>query len=192
MNCLFYIAGSLALLTAGCVSSHRYAPHESWPKRVAANNLKKYEGLYGNRSFSPDTGKPATNSTQLFVFILGPAHGHGERGERVEFRFTKDEKQLELRLLDRQNQEVDSATLQRGVAFEFSDGRLILRGPFSGLRGDDNNFGPAFTSHRDNLHLSTSGGVLGSTSRNGGMLFMAIFPTVVTKKYWFFWPKVAN
>jgi hypothetical protein len=192
MNSFSCIAAILVLLNSGCVLSHRYLPHESWPKRGAANNLKQFEGLYGNRSFSPDTGKPATNSTQLFVFILGPTHGHGDRGERVEFRFTQDENQLKLRLLDRQNQEIESATLQRGVAFEFSDGRLMLHGPFSGLRGDDNNFGPGFTFQRDKLHLSTTGGVLGSHSRNGVMLLMAIFPTVVTKKYWFFWPKITN
>jgi hypothetical protein len=113
-------------------------------------------------------------------------------GDRVDFRFSQDENQLQLRLLDEHNQEIDAATLQRGVDFELSGGRLTLHGPFSGLHRVNNNWGPEFTSQRDRLQLSTAGGLLGSSSRNGGMLCMDVIPTVVIKKYWWVWPRITN
>jgi hypothetical protein len=192
MNTFHCIAPLVALLASGCVSIDRYSPGESWSKRVAARNLKQFEGVYGNQPYSPGTGITETNGTELFGFIGGPAHADARSGDRVEFRFSQDENQLKLRLLDQQNQEIDAATLKRGIDFELSSGRLSLHGPFSGLRSVDNNWGLEFTFEHDRLELSTSGGLLGSSSRNGGMLCMDVIPTFVTKKYWWFWPKITN
>lgn len=189
MNGFHCIAPLVALLASGCVSSDRYSPHET---RVAARNLKQFEGVYGNRPYSPNTGITETNGTQLFVFIVGPAHADARLGDRVEFHFSQDGNQLKLRLLDQKDQEIDDAILRRGVDFELSSGRLNLHGPFSGLRSVDNNWGPKFTYQHDRLYLSIAGDLLGSSSMNGGLLFMDVIPTVLTQKYWWIWPKITN
>src|SRR5258706_151748 len=118
MRTFFYIAAMWALLASGCVSSQRYPPHDSWPEPVVADNLEQFAGVFRNHSFDSRTGKATKNGNELFVFVLGPGHAHGDRGERVEIRSVAEGNQLNLRLLDQQDQEIDSATLQRGVAFE--------------------------------------------------------------------------
>src|SRR6266508_2304406 len=142
MKALSYIAGTVALLSCGCVSSQRYPPHASWPAPVTTSNLGQFEGVFRNHSFDSQTGKAVENANELFVFLLGPAHAHENRGDRVEIRATANGNQLKIRLLDRQNDEIDAATLQRGIGFELSDGRLILHGPFTGLRDLNSNMGP--------------------------------------------------
>jgi len=174
------------------VSSQRSSPHHSWPKPVAANNLNQFDGVFRNHAFDSQTGIAATNSNQLFVFLLGPAHANEDRGDRVEIRSTPEGNELKLRLLDQQNQEIDSVTLQRGIGFELSDHRLILHGPFSGWRNLDSNWGPGVKLQRNRLHLSGTGDLLGSISENSSMLVMGFIPGVSTMKFWMFWPKLAK
>lgn len=148
--------------------------------------------MFRNHTLDSHTGEAKTNANELFVFLLGSAHAHGERGERVEIRYTPESNQLKLRLLDQQNQEIDSATLQRGVDFDFSDGFLVLRGPFSGLRSLDSNWGSGAVLRRYELHLAATGDLLGSLSEKNAMLVMVFIPGWSTMKFWMFWPKLAK
>lgn len=100
--------------------------------------------------------------------------------------------QLKLRLLNQQNEEIDSATLQRGIDFELSDGRLILHGPYSGFRSLNSNWGPGVKLKRKRLHLSATGDLLGSASENSAMLVMMFIPGASTMKFWMFWPRLAK
>ncbi len=186
------IAGTLALLASGCMSSQHSPPHASWPKPIAANNLKQFEGVFQNHSFDSRTGKATNHGNELYVFVLGPAHAHGDLEGRVEIRSTLDGNQLKLRLLDQQNQEIDSVTLQRGVDFELSDGELNLHGPFSGLRNLNSNWGPGVKLQRRRLHHSATGDLLGSTSEKTAMFVMMLIPGASTAKYWMFWPRLAK
>ena len=175
-----------------CVSVERERPHHSWPKPVFAQNLQQFDGIYRNHSLDAITGEAAKGGYDLFDHLTGKSHAHGERGKRLELSSAPDGSALHMRLFDLQNHEIDSATLQRGAAFRLSGGKLILRGPLSGLRNLNSNWGPGVKSELDTLRLSTSGFLLGNTSENDVAFLMAIIPTARTAKQSMCWPKLAN
>jgi hypothetical protein len=185
------LVGNLTLFTAGCASSHRSLPHDSWSKPVKAKALE-FEGVYRNHSLDSQTGKAAENGNELVVFLLGPTHASSGAGERLEIRAAKNGQQLKLRLLNEQGSQIDSGTLQRGSDFDFADGRLIVHGPDSGLRSLNSNFGPGLTVRRYRLHLTASGDLLASNSQSSAMLGMILIPGASTMEFWMFWPKLAK
>lgn len=189
---VIFLATTLALFTAGCVSSQRYPRHDSWPKPVTAKSLEQFGGVFQNREVDSQTGEAARNGNRLFVYLLGPTHASANRGERVEIRADDGGQQLKVRLLDEQGGQIDSGILHRGIDFEFADGRIIVIGPYSGLRSLNNNFGPGLTLQRDRLYLAESGDLLASYSENSVILWVMLIPGVLTKKWWMFWPKLGE
>jgi hypothetical protein len=187
---IIILAGILPLLNAGCVSSENHPPPESWPKPVAAKNVEQFEGVFLNHSFDSETGKAAENGNELFVFLLGPTHASADAGGRVEIRASDGGQQLQLQLLDKQGHQIDSGTLRRGIDFDFADGQLVVRGPSSGWRSLNSNFGPGLTLESDELYVTSRGDLLASTSENSAALAMMFIPSASTTKYWMFWPKL--
>ena len=124
--------------------------------------------------------------------MTGEGHSHGNSGKRVELRSAPDGRSLRARLLDQENREIDSATLPRGTAFAFTNGALVLYGPFSGRRSGTSNFGPYTRHQRDNLRMASTGGLLGHESEyQAGLMFDAI-PEASASGSSMFWPKLAN
>jgi hypothetical protein len=109
---------------------------------------------------------------------------------RVELHFAPDGSSLLVRLLDRQDREINSAALQRGAAFEFSDGALVLYGPFSGLRNNSGNFGPNAQYQRDKLNLASTGGLLGHERQDEIGLLFDVIPVASMKGSSMYWPKL--
>lgn len=189
---LRFPAGTLlALLASGCLIVERAPSHSSWPKPVAAKDLQQFEGVYRNHSLEASCDKHLEGGTQLFDFLTGQGHSHGTNGERVEVRSAQDGSSLCVRLFDQENRQIESATLQRGTAFAFSDGALVLYGPLSGLRNNSGNFGPNAQYQRDKLSLASTGGLLGHERQDEVGLLFDVIPVASTSGKSMFWPKLA-
>lgn len=186
------LSGLLSLLNAGCLSGENFPPPDSWPKPVIAASVPQFEGVFLNHSLDSETGKAAENGNELFVFLLGPTHASADAGGRVEIRASDGGQELQLRLLDEQGHQIDSATLRRGIDFSFADGRLAVRGPSSGWRSLNSNFGPGLTVQRDELYLTARGDLLAATSEKSVALAMMFVPSASTTKYWMLWPKLPH
>ncbi|MDB6123964.1 MAG: hypothetical protein JWQ71_2957 [Pedosphaera sp.] len=188
---LLCLAGIISLLfMAGCVSVQRQQPHSSWPKPASARNIRQFEGVYLNHSLDAVTGEAKNTGYELFDYLTGRSHSQGGFGKQVELRVATDGNSMQVRLFDEQSRQIDSATLQRDTAFALSDGKLILHGPFSGLKDLNSNWGPGVKSQRYTLWLSATGDLLGIVSEKDVALLMDIIPSVGTAKQSMFWPKL--
>jgi hypothetical protein len=179
----------LAVLTSGCVSTQIEQLDRSGSKPVRATNLKQFEGVYRNRAF--ETGEPDENTTELFVFLLGPARSH-DRGRRVEIRSTPSGDALRLRLLDSRNRQLDAATLHRGRDFKFSRGAIVLHWDSSVLRTTSSNWGPGVEHALSRVHLTDNGSLLGRDASGGVALLMAVIPVATATRSFWLWPKEAQ
>jgi len=180
----------LALLTSGCLIVECAPSHSSWPKPVAAKDLRQFEGVYRNHSLEARSDTDLERGIQLFDFLTGQGHSHGDNGTRVELHFALDGSSLRVRLFDRQDREIDSATLQRGAAFAFANGALIPNGPFSGLRDNSGNFGPNVQYEKDKLRLASTGGLLGRERQDEFGLLCDVIPVASTTGSSMFWPRI--
>ncbi len=80
----FLASTLLALLTSGCLIVELAPSHSSWPKPVAAKDLRQFEGVYRNHSLEAGSDLDLERGTQLFDFLAGQGHSHGDNGMRVE------------------------------------------------------------------------------------------------------------
>lgn len=182
----------VALLASGCVYvGSEWHSDSSWPKPVAAKDFRQFEGVYRNDSLAARRDRDPAPA-RLFDFLTGEGHLHGDSGKRVELRSASDGSLLRVRLLDRENREIDSATLRRGAAFAFSGGALDLYGPFSGRRSDTSNFGPYTEFQRDKLRIAATGGLLGHESEYEAGLIFDVIPEASWSGSSMFWPKLAQ
>jgi hypothetical protein len=189
---LFSVGTLLALFTTGCLVIECEPSHSSWPKPVAAKDFRQFEGVYRNHSLQAGSDKDLERGAKLFDFLTGEGHSHGDSGKRVELHFAPDGSSMRVRLFDQQDCEIDSATLPRGTAFAFSDGALVLYGPFSGWRGHSGNFGPYAQYQRDKLRLASTGGLLGKECKDEIALLCDVIPVASTSGSSLFWPKLAQ
>jgi hypothetical protein len=128
MSAYFRLSCVLILFTSGCVTTRIDKPEHSWPKPIAATDLKQFDGVYLDSALEMlETGKPAPNTTELFVFLLGPTHSHEGDSNHVEIRSTPDGRHLRIRLLDPRHRQIDSALLHRGTDFALSGGAIVVR-----------------------------------------------------------------
>jgi hypothetical protein len=188
---LFSGAAMLALCASGCLVVECQPSHSSWPKPVAAKDFRQFEGVYRNHSLQAGSDKDLERGVELFDFLTGKGHSHGGSGKQVELHYAPDGSSLRVRLFDQQDREIDSATLQRGTAFAFSDGALVLYGPFSGWRDHSGNFGPYAQYQRDKLRLASTGGLLGKECKDEIALLFDVIPVASTSGSSLFWPKLA-
>jgi hypothetical protein len=186
------ISAMWVLLTSGCIIVQREPSHSSWPKPIVANDFRQFEGVYRNHGLDAKREKELVSGSELFDFLTGEGHQHGDRGKRVEIRSSQDGNSLRVRLLDEQDLEIDSATLQRGAAFAFSDGALVLHGPFSGWRDNSGNWGPNRQYQSDKLRLASTGGLLGHEFQAEFGLLCEFIPTASTCVSSMFWRKLAQ
>jgi hypothetical protein len=189
---LFPMGALVALLASGCVYVGSDAHSDSsWPKPVAVKDFRQFEGVYRNDSLQAKRDKDWAPA-ELFDFLTGEGHSHGDSGKRVELRSAPDGSLLRVRLLDQENREIDSAILPRGTAFVFTNGALVLYGPFSGRRSDTSNFGPYTQHERDKLRMASTGGLLGHESEYEVGLLFDVIPEASRSGSSMFWPKLAK
>ena len=182
----------LILAASGCVGvKHAHAP-QSWPKPISANDLKQFDGAFGNRSVDPNTGRPGDQSAQLFDFLTGRGHSLGMLGSKVEIHSASDGSLLHIRLLDEQELEIASADLQRGADFELSKGFLSLHGPFSGTRSASTSLGTGIGHQSSQLYVSSTSDLLGLQSDSSVGLLFYFVPVATDTKYCMLWPKIVS
>ena len=186
----FLFSAMLALFTSGCIIVQRDPWHSSWPKPVAANDFRQFEGVYRNHGLDAKNENELVSGCELFDFLTGEGHQHGDRGKQVEIRSSQDGSSLRVRLFDEQDREIDSATLQRGTAFALSDGALVLHGHFSGWLDNSGNWGPNRQYQSDKLRLASNGGLLGHEFRAEFGLLCEFIPTASTCVSTMFWRKI--
>ncbi len=187
----FPASALLTLMTSGCLIIEGTPSHSSWPKPISAKDLRQFEGFYRNHSLEARSDMDWEHGSQLFDFLTGQGHSHGDSGIRVELHFVTDGSSLRVRLFDRQDREIDAATLQRGTAYVFSNGALVLYGPFSGLRDNSGNFGPNVQYQRDKLKIASTGGLLGYERQDEFGLCCDLIPVASTRGSSMFWPRPA-
>lgn len=182
----------MVLATFGCVGVRRERRAGSWPEPTSAMDVKQFDGAFSNRSVDRASGHPTDQTPQLFDFLTGRGHVHGKRGVAVQIRFSSEDGVLHLRLLDEQDVEIDSASLQRGSDFDFSGGFLNLYGPFSGAHARSTNLGAGMERQSSRLYLASSDSLLGQRSECGAGLLFYFVPYAGTSKSWMLWPKLAS
>jgi hypothetical protein len=189
---ILQIAVAMTLLTtSGCVAVKNKRAPQSWPKPISATGIKQFEGLYNNRSVDRTTGKPGERTYQLFDFLRGRSHSHGNRGVYVEVSSSFDDTVLHVRLLDEQHLEIDSASLQHDSDFELTRGFLTLHGPYSGTRAGSGNIAVGVEDESSRLYVSSTCDLLGRQSdRSAGLLFYFV-PFISAGRHWMLWPKLS-
>jgi hypothetical protein len=187
---LLIIAALTILAGTGCIHLKRIPG--SWPKPIAATEVKQFEGVFSNLSIDSKTGQIGDRSSQLFDFLTGKGHSNGKQGTQVQIISSPDGTVLDIHLLNQEKSEIDSATLKRGNDFDYSEGSLILYGPFSGLRGISGNLGNGVQHQLFRLYLSATHDLIGKqTEKGAGFLFYTVPVTGMTKT-WMLWPKITN
>ncbi len=154
--------------------------------------MKQFDGVFSNRSVDPRTGQPSDQSEELFDFLTGRGHSHGERGTQVAVRSSPDGSAMHVSLLDQRLVEIDSANLQRGADFDLLGGFLSLHGPFSGLHAGSGNIGAGIENHSARLFVSATDDLLGRWSGSEAGLLFYFFPFVSITKGWMLWPKLSE
>lgn len=189
---LFLFTALAAFLSSGCVyiGSEQHSD-PAWPKAIAAKYSRQYEGIYQNDSLLAKRDKNLAPH-RLFDFLTGEYHAHDKTDQSVEIRFAPDGSILRIRLLDRENRELDSATLVGGKTVALSNGVLHLYGPFSGRHSETSNFGPYTQYQRDKLRLASTGGLLGHASDHEMGLIGYIIPEAMMTRSSMYWPKLAQ
>jgi hypothetical protein len=179
---------ALALVAAsGCIATHNEDRPASWPEPGKAADVKEFEGVFSNRSVDRATGQPGNDTAQLFDFLTGQGHSHGERGVNVEIRSDTNQAVLRLRLLDNHGVEIDSADLHVGTDCQLINGFLELLGPFSGTHSHAGNLGSHIENQSFRLYLSSER-LLGRQSEHATGLLFYLFPYAGGGKVWMFWP----
>jgi hypothetical protein len=191
LRTLFLLLITLSVMvTSGCMFGEREYAHPSWPKSVAATDLRQFEGVYLNHSLDSKTGVAGEHYHELFDFLTGQGHNNGGRGKRVEVRSTPDGTSLVVSLFDEGKIQVDSATLRCGPAFTLVHGELFLHGPSAGWRDQSGNFGPNVHYQRCKLHPATTGGLLGNEFETDFGLLCDIIPMTGATQRAMFWPAI--
>jgi len=181
----------IVLATSGCVAVRRERRAESWPEPTSAADVMQFDGTFSNRSVNRATGHPSDRTAQLFDFLTGQGHSHGERGVQVQIRFSREDGVLQVRLLDEHGVVIDSARLQPGSNFEFFGRFLSLYGPFSGTHARSTNMGAGMERQTSRIYLASGEGLFGQQSECGAGLLFYFVPFVGSSKSWMLWPKLA-
>lgn len=188
----FLLSALAALLLSGCVyiGSEQHSD-PAWPKPITAKDLRQFDGMYQNDGLLATRDKNQSPD-KLFDFLTGEYHAHDKSGQSVEISSSPDGSVLRIRLLDRQNREIDSATLARGKTFALSNSILHLHGPCSGRHSETSNFGPYTQYQRDKLRMASTGGLLGQASDHQMGLIGYIIPEASMTRSSMYWPKLAQ
>lgn len=150
-----------------CVSVQRADP--DWPKPIAVSRPSEFSGVYWNRSGECNCGG---YGVELFDFVTGQGHQHGDRGCKVRVDASEDGGVLCVRLLDTNHVEIDSAELRRGVDYDIERGALTLHGPFSGGHHGVSNLGFYARHERDRLYQTSAGSLIGlEEDKEAGLVF---------------------
>jgi hypothetical protein len=175
----------------GCVNQ---SAHRSWPKPVKASALSQFEGVYDNKGRDNKTGiRKGTSDGQGFYYFL--TYGRDDDAEydgaRLDVRFSQDGRLMKLRLYNPQGKMIQSNNLQRGVHFDFTNGKIVRKSVSGAVRVFDAAIVGASYNHYE-LYTTNLGGILGHENSVGGMLVGFIVPVGGSENIWSYWPRLGD